>query len=70
MNTQLKLSILVFKVVSTKFYFRRNDSDGSNDVMEISVLLHKMKRNRSSPPEVFLGIAALKIFSKFTGEHP
>ena len=25
---------------------------------------------RSSPPEVFLGKRALKIWSKFTGEHP
>ena len=25
---------------------------------------------RSSPPEVFLGKGALKIYSKFTGEHP
>ena len=25
---------------------------------------------RSSPPEVFLGKGVLKIFNKFTGEHP
>ena len=25
---------------------------------------------RSSPPEVFLGKGVLKIYSKFTGEHP
>ena len=28
------------------------------------------KTNRSNPPEVFSGKAALKICSKFTGEHP
>ena len=26
--------------------------------------------NRSSHPELFLGKGVLKIFSKFTGEHP
>ena len=25
---------------------------------------------RSSPPEVFLAKVALKIYSKYTGEHP
>ena len=32
--------------------------------------IYLKRANRSSPPEVFSGKAALKIWSKFTGEHP
>ena len=34
------------------------------------IILTKTQIGRSSPSEVFLGIGALKISSKFTGEHP
>ena len=32
--------------------------------------ISQLYKNRSSPPEVFLGKGVLKICSKFTGEHP
>ena len=35
-----------------------------------SRILVKWTSDRSSPPELFLGKGALKICSKFTGEHP
>ena len=35
-----------------------------------SRILRKICKNRSSPPEVFLGKTVLKICNKFTGEHP
>ena len=31
---------------------------------------HRFSNIRSSPPEVFLGKAVLKTYSKFTGAHP
>ena len=34
------------------------------------LMIHCVGRNRSSPPEVFLGKDVLKKCSKFTGNHP
>ena len=36
----------------------------------IMIISKKKKNDRSSHPEVFLGKGVLKIWSKFTGEHP
>ena len=36
----------------------------------IGYSIHGLLQIRSSPPEVFFGKGVLKIWSKFTGEHP
>ena len=62
----------------------RELSNEKNDIKEnvleidIEILMEDDKEyfhfmysiNRSSPPEVILGKGILKIYSKFTGEHP
>ena len=47
--------------------FLKNNSYGVGLCLEILLI---KKIHRSSPSEVFLAKGILKIYSKFTGEHP
>ena len=58
-----KLELLSFGDASESFTFEKK-------VSILSIFRIKINSSRRSPPEVFLRKDALKICSKFTGEHP
>ena len=67
------MQLVFYRFFTTIYTFLRNQLiTVANTMLPMPIVLKKYcpSTNRSSHPGVFLGKGVLKIYSKFTGEHP